>query len=109
MMRVRAGINDKIALKAGESSKNFTFNDKDDRWDVKKNKDFQYTLFSNMVDDAPNMISLLKKMEVLDVVDSFRAKNGTESHYDLKACVFGFNNANVIVKETGGGLVMVTI
>jgi hypothetical protein len=62
-----------------------------------------------MVDEAPNMISLLKKMEVLDVVDSFRAKNATENHNDLKACVFSFNNVNVIVKETGGGLVMVTI
>jgi hypothetical protein len=108
-IRVYHGINDKISLKVGQTTRTFTFIDKDDRWQSKPNKDFQYTLFSNMVDEAPNMISLLKKMEVLDVVDSFRAKNGTESHYDLKACVFGFNNANVIVKETGGGLVMVTI
>jgi hypothetical protein len=28
---------------------------------------------------------------------------------DLKACVFSFTNANVIVKETGGRLVMVAV
>jgi len=109
MMRVRAGINDKIALKAGESSKNFTFNDKDDRWDVTPNKKFQYTLFSNIVDESPTMITLLKKMEGFGLGDSYDVSSATSEPSNLKACVFSFENANVIVKETGGRLVMVAI
>jgi hypothetical protein len=92
MMRVRAGINDKISLKAGES----------------KNPKFEYTMFSNMVDESPTMITLLKQMERLGMGDPYDVTNTTDWK-DLKACVFSFENANIIVKETGGRLVMVTI
>ena len=109
MMRVRAGINDKIALKAGDTIRTFTFNDKDDRWQSKPNNKFEYTLFSNMVDEAPTMISLLKRMEALDVADVYDVTNWTGQPMNLKACVFSFENANVIVKETGGRLIMVAI
>jgi len=122
MMRVRAGINDKISLKPGQTIRSFTYvedprwmdmdedNDIDSgKWVSKPNKDFQYTLFSNMVDEAPTMMSLLKRMEKLEVADSYDATNGTGNPNNLKACIFSFNNANVIVKETGGRLVMVAI
>jgi hypothetical protein len=108
MCRVRAGINDKIALKAGDTIRTFTFNDKDDRWQSKPNKNFQYTLFSNLVDEAPTMIVLFKRMEGLGMADGYDVVNQTD-YKDLKACVFSFENANVIVKETGGRLVMVAI
>jgi len=108
MCRVRAGINDKIALKAGDTIRTFTFNDKDDRWQSKPNKNFQYTMFSNLVDEAPTMIVLFKRMEGLGMADGYDVVNQTD-YKDLKACVFSFDNANVIVKETGGRLVMVAI
>jgi hypothetical protein len=92
MIRVRIGINAKIALKAGDSSKNF-----------------QYTMFSNLVDESPTMIGLIKKMERLGLCDTYDVTNRTGEPNDLKACVFSFDNANVIVKETGGRLVMVAI
>jgi len=123
MMRVRAGINDKISLKDGQTSRTFTFKedprwqDMDDdsngtdsgQWVAKPNKKFQYTLFSNMVDEAPTMMSLLKRMEALGVADVYDVTNWTGQPMNLKACVFSFENANVIVKETGGRLVMVAI
>ena len=108
MCRVNAGINDKIGLKAGDTIRTFTFNDKDDRWQSKPNKDFQYTMFSNLVDEAPTMIVLFKRMEGLGLADYTDVVNQT-NYMDLKACVFSFNNANVIVKETGGRLVMVAV
>jgi hypothetical protein len=121
MMRVRAGINDKISLKVGQTINTYTFvedprwmdmdedNDIDaGRWVSKPNKDFQYTLFSNMVDEAPTMLALLKRMERLEMADTYDVTNATD-YKDLKACIFSFNNANVIVKETGGRLVMVAI
>jgi hypothetical protein len=121
MMRVRAGINDKISLKPGQTIRTFTFqedprwmdmdedNDIDSgRWVSKPNKDFQYTLFSNMVDEAPTMLALLKRMERLEMADTYDVTNATD-YKDLKACIFSFTNANVIVKETGGRLVMVAI
>jgi hypothetical protein len=109
MMRVRQSINDKIALKSDGSRNTYTFNDADDRWDVKPNKKFQYTLFSNLVDECPTMLILLKRMEQLDMADRYELVNGTSEATDLKACVFSFSNANVIVKETGGRLVMVAV
>lgn len=109
MMRVRAGINDKISLKVGESKNIYTFNDKDDRWDVKKNTKFQYTLFSNLVDESPTLIDLLKKMERLQIVEIYEIVSATSEVTNLKTCVFSFTNANVIVKETGGRLIMVAI
>ena len=109
MMRVRQSINDKIALKSDGSRNTYTFNDADDRWDVKPNKKFQYTFFSNLVDQCPTMLILLKRMEQLDMADRYELVNGTSEATDLKACVFSFSNANVIVKETGGRLVMVAV
>ena len=108
MMRVRQSINDKIGLKSGETIRTFTFNDSDDRWSSKPNPKYQYTLFSNMVDEAPTMLALLKRMERLEMCDTYDVTNATD-YKDLRACVFSFNNANVIVKETGGRLVMVAI
>lgn len=113
VMRVRAGINDKISLKPGQSVREFSFTDESDEnpntWIVKKNKEYQYTLFSNLVDQCPTMLILLKRMEQLDMVNRYELVNGTSEATDLKACVFSFSNANVIVKETGGRLVMVAI
>jgi hypothetical protein len=109
MLRVRAGINDKISLKAGQTVKSFDFDKKEGRWKSKPNKDFQYTLFSNLVDEAPTLYNLFKKLEDLEVADRYDVINSTSESKDLKACVFSFNNANVIVKETGGRLVMVAI
>jgi hypothetical protein len=102
-MRVRAGINDKIELD------NFLLSKSSNFWDDKPNKKEKYTLFSNMVDDAPNLLSLLKRMEALDVVDVYEAQNWTGQPANMKACIFSFTNANVIVKETGGRLVMVAV
>jgi hypothetical protein len=102
VMRVRAGINDKIELR---KVRNYGFG----LTSGDSNKKEKYTLFSNMVDDAPNLLSLLKRMEALDVVNIYELVNGTSEVTDLKACVFSFENANVIVKETGGRLVMVAI
>ncbi len=61
-----------------------------------------------MVDEAPTMLALLKRMERLEMADTYDVTNATD-YKDLKACVFSFTNANVIVKETGGRLVMVAI
>jgi GNAT superfamily N-acetyltransferase len=102
MIRVRAGVNDKIELNSSLSnSSNF--------WDDKPTKKSQYTLFSNMVDDAPTIIILLKRMQGLEIVDVYEAQNWTGEPSNLKACIFSFTNANVIVKETGGRLVMVAV
>ena len=112
VMRVRAGINDKIGLKAGETIRTFTFNDDEDgdsRWTSKPNKEYKYTLFSNLVDECPTMLILLKRMEQLGMADRYELVNATGEATDLKACVFSFENANVIVKETGGRLVMVAV
>ena len=122
MLRVRAGINDKISLKPGQTSRTFTFqedprwmdmdedNDIDSgKWVSKPNKKFQYTLFSNLVDECPTMWTLLMRLEQMDVVNSYEVVNFSAEAKDLKTCVFSFNNANVIVKETGGRLVMVAI
>jgi hypothetical protein len=54
------------------------------------------------------MLALLKRMERLEMADTYDVTNATD-YKDLKACVFSFTNANVIVKETGGRLVMVAI
>jgi len=109
MMPIRAGINDKIALKAGEASRTFDYDSKAEKWIAKPNKNFQYTMFSNLVDESPTIIMLLKKMEGLDMCDRYDLTSRTAEPSDLKACVFSFTNANVIVKETGGRLVMVAI
>jgi hypothetical protein len=112
VMRVRQGINDKISITVGQTIRTFTFNDDEDgdsRWTSKPNKEYQYTLFSNLVDQCPTMLILLKRMEQLDMVNRYELVNGTSEATDLKACVFSFTNANVIVKETGGRLVMVAI
>jgi hypothetical protein len=102
-MRVRAGINDKIELD------NFLLSKSSNFWDDKPNKKEKYTLFSNMVDDAPTIIILLKRMQGLGIVDVYEAQNWTGEPSNLKACIFSFTNANVIVKETGGRLVMVAV
>ena len=112
VMRVRAGINDKISITVGQTIRTFTFNDDEDgdsRWTSKPNKEYKYTVFSNLVDQCPTMLILLKRMEQLDMVNRYELVNGTSEATDLKACVFSFTNANVIVKETGGRLVMVAI
>ena len=122
MLRVRASINDKISLKPGQTSRTFTFQedprwmdmDKDNdidsgKWVSKKNKDFQFTYFSNLVDECPTMMNLLMRLEQLDIVNRYEVTNWSAEPKDMKTCVFSFNNANVIVKETGGRLVMVAI
>jgi len=62
-----------------------------------------------MVDDAPTIIILLKRMQGLGIVDVYEAQNWTGEPSNLKACIFSFTNANVIVKETAGKLVMVAV
>jgi hypothetical protein len=106
-VKVSGGVNDKL-MPEGETIRTFTFNDKSNNWDVKKNKNAQFTYFSNLVDESNSMLSLFKKFEKLggpelDEVTSFGSK------MNLKAVVFAFNNANVIVKSSAGKLVMVAI
>jgi hypothetical protein len=102
-IRVRSGINDKIELSNDGTNDRFVW------LDNKPSKKEKYTLFSNMVDDAPNLLSLLKRMQALDVADVYEAQNWTGQPANMKACIFSFRNANVIVKETGGRLVMVAV
>jgi hypothetical protein len=113
MLRVRASINDKISLTLGQTKNTFTWQDSDadngGKWIVKPNKDFQFTYFSNLVDECPTMINLLMRLEQLDIVNSYEVTNWSAEPKDMKTCVFSFSNANVIVKETGGRLVMIAI
>ena len=103
MIRIRAGINDKIELN------NISLSKSSDFWAQKPTKKSEYTMFSNMVDDAPTIIVLLKRMQGLGMADVYEAQNWTGEPSNLKACIFSFTNANVIVKETGGRLVMVAV
>lgn len=109
VIRVKAGVNDKISLKVGQTSRTFTYNDNESKWTAKPNKDYQYTLFSNLVDECPTMMILLKRMEQLDMIGTFDITNSSGTSNNLKAGVFAFNNANLIVKETGGRLIMIAI
>jgi hypothetical protein len=106
-VKVSGGVNDKL-MPEGETIRTFTFNDKSNNWDVKKNKNAQFTYFSNLVDESNSMLSLFKKFEKLGgpEIDDVVCYGST---MNLKAVVFSFNNANVIVKKSGGKMVMVAI
>lgn len=102
------GINDKIPLKPGQTDATYAL-DKNNQIKKIKNKDFEYTLFSNLVDEVPTLINLFKKMNYIGMEDISDVTSNTKRVNDLKACVFRFYDMNVIVKEQGGKLVMVAI
>jgi len=107
VVRVHSGVNDKL-MPEGETIRTFTFNDKSNNWDVKKNKNAQFTYFSNLVDESNSMLSLFKKFEKLGGPE-ISDVTCFGSPVSLKAVVFAFSNANIIVKSSGGKLVMVAI
>ena len=67
------------------------------------------TYFSNLVDEATTIIGLIKKMENDYNMETGFLVSNTGEISNLKACVFSFENANVIIKQTGGKLVMVAV
>ena len=79
-----------------------SWSDKDQK---KAEKEFTY--FSNLVDESVSLRILFKKLNDLDFNYSLRSYNTTEEK--IKTGIFAFENATVIVKETGGRLVMVAI
>ena len=67
------------------------------------------TYFSNIVDEANSLSVLIKRMEYDYDMSIGSLTSNTDEISNLKACVFAFDNMNVIVKQTGGKLVMVAI
>jgi hypothetical protein len=108
VIRVRDDINKKIAVSTDAPEKDFNYDSDNGVWIPKKNKNFQYTHFSNLVDEAITIYGLVTKMENLDMNVGPVISN-TDNITNLKACIFTFNNMNVIIKKTGGKLVMVAI
>ena len=121
-IEVRDSINAKISLKPGQSIRTFTFkedprwmdmdedNDIDSgRWVSKPNKKFEYTLFSNLVDEATSLPALIKQLMALDVVSRpyIVSGQGQGEFSNMKVAVFTFDNAVVIVKQSGGKLIMI--
>ena len=107
VVRVNSGVNAKL-MPEGETLRTFTFNKKSNDWDVKKNKNVQFTYFSNLVDESNSILSLFKKFEKLGGPD-IEDVTCFGSPMSLKSVVFSFSNANVIVKSSAGKLVMVAI
>ena len=111
VIEVRENINAKLE----KTKKSYGFGDP--RWSSsifndysgkKKEKPVQ-TYFSNLVDESNSISVLLKKMDYDYDMSREMVVSNTENVENLKACVFSFQNANVIVKQTGGRLVMVAV
>jgi len=101
------GINDKL-IPEGETLRTFTFNEKSNEWDVEKKKNVQFTYFSNLVDESNSIMNLFIKFEKYGGPNIYDVTSYT-SKSNLEAVVFGFSNVNVIIKKSGGKLVMVAI
>lgn len=108
VLRVREDINKKIPINPNDSKSDYHFDEDKDMWIATKKKTFPYTHFSNLVDEATTLFALIKQMERLDFNMRDIISN-TDNISDLRACVFSFNNVNVIVKQMGGKLVMVPV
>jgi hypothetical protein len=108
VLRVRENINQKIANTTGKEERDFNYDEKQGRWVATKNKNFKYTYFSNLVDEARTIYGLIKEMERRKM-DIHRLISNTEEFLHLKVCVFSFNNMNVIIKQGAGKLIMIPI
>lgn len=111
-------VHENINAKLEKTKKGYGFGDP--RWDdwgeydnktgkFKKPEKPVQTYFSNLVDEATTISGLIKKMENDYDMNTGSLTSNTGEIANLKACVFSFENANVIVKQTGGKLVMVAI
>lgn len=108
VLRVTENINQKIALTAGEDEKDFNYDAKQGRWVATKNKNYKFTYFSNLVDEARTIYGLIKEMEKRNM-DVRSLISNTEEFGHLKVCVFSFDNMNVIIKQGAGKLTMIPI
>lgn len=115
VVRVNFGVNTKLvdtyAISNSDNSM-LTYYSKNSGKRIKEknpvNRKNDFTYFSNLVDESSSIWNLFKKFEkfsgpALEDVTSFGSK------MNLQAVVFAFSNANVIVKKSGGKLVMVAI
>jgi GNAT superfamily N-acetyltransferase len=73
---------------------------------LRTNPDFTY--FSNLVDESNSIMNLFIKFEKYGGPNIYDVTSYT-SKSNLEAVVFGFSNVNVIIKKSGGKLVMVAI
>ena len=105
VMRVNQSINYKIQL--DDSQSRFEYDERKNRT-VEKNKDFAFTYFSNLVDESTGIAHLIKKMDSL-YMDRDHMESSKGELTGLKACIFAFDDANVIVKKVGAKLVMVAV
>lgn len=77
---------------------------------VDRNDHKKWKYFSNLVDEATSISELFKMFKTwrpnFDIDDAIiYGRNAS----NIKALVFSFSNANIIVKESGGKLVMVAV
>lgn len=114
VIRVREDINQKLE----RVKKGYGFGDS--RWDdfgdydpktgkpKKKEKPVQI-YFSDLVDESNSIQILLKKMDYDYDMSRDMLVSNTGQIGNLKACVFSFDNMNVIIKQGAGKLVMVAV
>lgn len=112
VIRVRENINQKLEKQDKRDMGSSRWQDWDDvRLDKTKKKPTKpvETYFSNLVDEANSLPVLIKRMEYDYDMNMDSIVSNTNEVASLKACVFTFDNMNVIVKQAGGRLVMVAI
>lgn len=119
VMRVHASINKKLFSKAAKDAMeydNFVYDDKTERWRKKKDKDFKgiaFTYPSTIIDDeATSLRDLVWRFREYGLNTAITTGSGVEDEANLaalKALAISFSDANIIVKETGGGLTWVAI
>jgi hypothetical protein len=118
VMQVKYGINKKLFSKAAKDAMeydNFVYDDKTEMWRKKKEKDFKgmdFTYPSNLIDEANSLKDLIWRLRQYGLNTSITSGTGVGDAANLaslKSLAIAFDDAIIIVKETGGRLTWVAI
>jgi GNAT superfamily N-acetyltransferase len=113
LMTCYGGVNDKLLSKAAKDAMeydNFVYDDKTERWRKRKEKDFKgidFTYVANLIEESTSIVNLYYKLKSYDIFKDYDSYN--DSIPAAQAIVLSFENANLIVKETGGRLTWIAI
>jgi len=107
VMQVRYGINKKIY-----KSEKLVFDPKLDHWRSKSDKEIAWTYPSNLIDEANSLKDLIWRLRQYGLNTSITSGTGVGDAANLaslKSLAIAFDDAIIIVKETGGRLTWVAI